>query len=97
MIKVQNYILSALDASSSASLLMLDLSAAFDTIDLDILLPRLCNVYGITGDALNWFRSYIIGRTQRIVIEDSVSVDQELGFGGMDYLIILMQMAHIYI
>ena len=49
LIKVQNDILSALDVGSSAILLMLDLSAAFDTIDHDILLSRLCNVYGI-----NW-------------------------------------------
>ena len=81
LIKVQNDILSALDAGSSAILLMLDLSAAFDTIDHDILLSRLCNVYGITGDALDWFRSYVTGRIQRVVIEDSVSVDQELDFG----------------
>ena len=73
LIKVQNDILSALDAGSSAILLMLDLSAAFDTIDHDIMLSRLCNVYGITGDALDWFRSYLSGRIQRVVIEDSVS------------------------
>ena len=46
LIKVQNDIISALDAGSSAILLMLDLSAAFDTIDHVILLSRLCNVYG---------------------------------------------------
>ena len=78
-IKVQNDILSALDAGSSAILLMLDLSAAFDTIDHDILLSRLCNVYGITGNALDSFRSYFTGRIQRVVIEDSVSVDQDSG------------------
>ena len=60
---------------------MLDLSAAFDTIDHNILLSRLCNVYGINGNALDWFRSYLTGRIQRVVIEDSVSVDQELDFG----------------
>ena len=60
---------------------MLDLSAAFDTIDHDILLSRLCNVYSPTGDALDWSRSYLTGRIQRVVIEDAVSVDQELGFG----------------
>ena len=110
LIKVQNDILSALDAGSSAILLMLDLSAAFDTIDHDILLSRLCNVYsitgirvqrysssmhrameedslmirhdddGITGNALDWFRSYLTGGIQRVVIEDSVSIDQELDF-----------------
>ena len=78
LIKVQNDILSALDAGSSAVLLMLDLSAAFDTIDYNILLSRLCNVYGITGDALDWFKSYHTGRIQRVVIENVVSGDQEL-------------------
>ena len=72
LIKVQNDILSALNAGSSAILLMLDLSAAFDTIDHDILLSRLCIVYGITGNALDWFTSYLTGRIQRVVIEDSV-------------------------
>ena len=81
LIEVQNDILSALDTGSSAILLMLDLSAAFDTIDHDILLSRLCNVYGITGNALDWFRSYLTGRIQRVVIENSVSVDQEQDFG----------------
>ena len=63
---------------------MLDLSAAFDTIDHDILLSRLClfyYVYGITGNTLDWFRSHLIARIQSVVIEDSVSVDQELNFG----------------
>ena len=60
---------------------MLDLSPTFNTIDHDILLSRLCNVYGITGDALDWLRSYLTGMLQHIVIKDAVSVDQELGFG----------------
>ena len=53
----------------------------FDTIDHDILLSRLCNVYGITGNAVDWFRSYLTSRIQHVVIVDSVSVDQELVFG----------------
>ena len=68
LIKVQNDILSALDTGSSAILLMLDLSAAFDTIDHDILLSRLCNVYGITGNALDWFRSYLTGRIYSMLL-----------------------------
>ena len=77
LIKLQNDILSALCAGSSAILLMLDLSAAFDAIDHNILLSRLFNVYGITGDTLDWFRSYLTCRIQRVVIEDAVSGDQE--------------------
>ena len=37
--------------------------------------------YGITGNALDWFRSYLTGRIQRVVIEESALVDQELDFG----------------
>ena len=44
-------------------------------------LPIGCNDYGITGDALDWFRSYLTGRIQHVVIDDAVSGDQELGFG----------------
>ena len=58
-----------------------DLSAAFDTIDHDILLSHLCNVYGITGNALDWLRSYLTGRIQNVVVEVFVSVDHALGVG----------------
>ena len=74
LIKVHNAILSALDTGSSAILLMLDLSSAFDTIDHNIMLSRLCNVYGITGDALDWFRSYLTARILHVVIEDCIRI-----------------------
>ena len=54
LLKVQSDILTALDSGSEeAVLLMLDLSAAFDTIDHGILLSRLNSFYGISGDALD--------------------------------------------
>ena len=76
-----NYLLGGSTTCMRESLeLMFDLSAVFDTIDHDILLSRLCIVYGLTGNALDWFRSYIMGRIHHVVIEDSVSVEQELNF-----------------
>ena len=50
-------------------LLLLDLSAAFDTVDHDILLTRLHSKYFISGIALEWFRSYPTNRSQFALIE----------------------------
>ena len=61
--------------------LVVDLSAAFDTLNHNILLTPLCIVYGITGNALDWFRSDLIGSIQCVVIEDSVSIVHEMDFG----------------
>ena len=60
---------------------MIDLSSAFDTIDHSILLSRLELRYGITSVVLEWFRSYLYGRVQRINIDDSFSPPHPLTTG----------------
>jgi Reverse transcriptase (RNA-dependent DNA polymerase) len=46
----------------------LDISAAFNTIDHDILLERLHVEYGISSVTLNWLRSYLVDRKQFVKI-----------------------------
>ena len=49
---VQNSILQAIDQQRAVFLILLDLSAAFDTLDNNIMLSRFQNQFGITGTAL---------------------------------------------
>ena len=52
---------------------LLDLSAAFDTVRHDTLLNRLKSRFGVDGKALGWFASYLADRTQRITVNDGLS------------------------
>jgi hypothetical protein len=59
----------------------LDLSAAFDTIDHQVLISRFETVYGINGTALKWISSYLSNRYQSVVIGDKASTPALLEFG----------------
>ena len=62
-------------------LLLLDLSAAFDTVNIDILLNILSTEIGIGGTALQWFRSFLTSRTMCVKINDDYSETFILEFG----------------
>ena len=62
--RVLSDILMALDRGNLAALALLDLSAAFDTVDHCSLLRRLCVSHGISGAALSWISSYLTDRLQ---------------------------------
>jgi len=64
--KVLADILMALDGGDIAALTLLDLSAAFDTVDHGTLLRRLDVSFGVQGQVLQWFVSYLDGRTQSV-------------------------------
>ena len=62
-------------------LLLLDLSAAFDTVNHSLLLSRLKNSFGIRGTVLQWFHFYLSGRSQFVEINDTKSSVRDLTEG----------------
>ena len=82
MLHIVNDILSALDNDISV-LLLLDLSAAFDTVDHQILLPGLNSVLGIQSTALQWFQPYLSlsDRYQSTSVNNSSSSPSQLMYG----------------
>ena len=62
-------------------LFLLDLSAAFDTVNHASLLSRFENSFGITGTVLHWFHSYLSGRSRFGEINFTESSVRELTVG----------------
>lgn len=81
LVRVQNDLLQAIDKHGAAVLVLLDLSAAFDTIDHKVLLSRLEKDLGITASALAWFASYLEDRHQTVLINGKRSEKRKLKFG----------------
>lgn len=81
LLRVQEDILSAVDRGQAVAHVLLDLSAAFDTLDHDIMIGRLRKMFGIRGSALAWIESYLRGRTQAVVVDGHTSGSEPLHFG----------------
>ena len=62
LLRVVNDLLQASDSGRVSILSLLDLSAAFDTTDLNNLITRLRSTFGCSGTVLNWFISYLSNR-----------------------------------
>jgi len=73
VLKVLGDILRAIDSGDLALLTMLDMSAAFDTVDHTTILQRLNTSYSLQGSTLHWFSSYLDGRTQSVRCSPSSS------------------------
>src|SRR6476469_5804945 len=73
LLRVQNDLLLSINRQKVSALVLLDLSAAFDTIDHSILLSRLSSHFGITGSALNLLTSYLTNRSMSVVINSTLS------------------------
>ena len=81
LLKVKNEILLNMNKQHVSLLVLLDLRAAFDTIDHCILLDRIKSGFGIHGTALSWFACYLSNRCQQILIDGSLSMNFELTSG----------------
>ena len=81
LLEVQNQILTSLDRGDGVFLALLDLSAAFDTVEHAILLRFMEMSLGVCGTVLNWFSSYLSERTQQVSIENTVSESGSVLYG----------------
>ena len=78
---VKNDILMSMNNRHVTLLVLLDLSAAFDTVDHAILLECLRDELGVSGTVLSWFFSYFTNRTQTVLIDDVYSYKFEVKLG----------------
>jgi hypothetical protein len=81
LLSVTNDILNSMGSGKVTALTLLDLSAAFDTIDHRLLLDRLRKWFGIRDVALEWVASYLSNRCQLISIQNKLSIPMSLLYG----------------
>jgi len=74
-------IIGALDRGDFAVLTLLELSAAFDTVDHSTLLRRLQTSHGIQGTVLHWFKSYLHNCQQSVQCKSDSSTPSLVVFG----------------
>ena len=74
-------LLTACDKQMPSILMLLDLSAAFDTVDQTKLIQILRDDIGVVATALKWFHSFLKGRTQRVKIRNAYSSVSPLLYG----------------
>ena len=97
LLKVHNNIIISLDKGEVTALTLLDLSAAFGTIDHATLTDRLSDWYGISGQAHIWFSSYLQNRHQSVKIKNTLEFHRALCWDQCLLLYILHHSALLYL
>ena len=80
LLRIQNDIIKAVGEQKVVLLTMIDLSAAFNTVNQECLLSTLHDL-GIRDTALEWFRSYLTTRQQKVIIKGNCSDSKDLTCG----------------
>ncbi len=81
LLKVQSDILMSMDRQEVCFLVLLDLSSAFDTIDHKTIIDVLEYQFGVTDTALEWIKSYLLNRKQRVDLDNNFSEDCDVKYG----------------
>lgn len=78
LLRLVNDLLDGMEKKEVTALIAIDLSAAFDTVDHDILLEVLQNQYGVKGTAINWVDSYLRPRSCKVNVGSAYSAPRSL-------------------
>ena len=73
LLHIHNDLLLAMNKKQVSALVLLDLSAAFDTIDHNILLNRLRSTFGISDTVFSLLSSYLCSRSQSVAVDHEFS------------------------
>lgn len=73
LLEIVDETLIGFDSKTATILILLDMSAAFDTVDLNKLLSILQYKIGLRGTALKWFQSFLLGRSQKVLVNGVIS------------------------
>lgn len=81
LLRITDNVLRAIDNKRATILVELDLSAAFDMIDHQLLIRRLELSYGVSGTALDLVNSYLHGRSQVVNVNGQCSPSAQCVIG----------------
>ena len=73
LLYIHDHLINAIGSQKVSCLCLLDLSAAFDTIDHNILISHLSSWFGIHGSVLSWFKSHLSSRSFRVKCDETSS------------------------
>ena len=80
LVKLTDDLLWVMEHQEVTPLVAIDLSAAFDTVDHDMLLSVLSKKFGVVDNALKWFDAYLRPRRFQVLIGDTRSKEIDLPF-----------------